>query len=365
MLLEEAQAVTLEYNEDVNIDQDNAEETVGIKENNVSSYGIDYDIRGYVGRLQDGDIKIPEYQRKYVWDQKRASRFIESLLMDLPVPGIYLYRDSDSEEQLVVDGNQRLQSLRGFYEGKFVGTDRPFKLTGLESRYNGLLYKDLDVADRRRLDNSFIRATVIRQVKSDSDATSQYFIFERLNTGGVALASQEIRAAIYGGSFNRLLRKLNKVDEWRTLFGKKSEDKRMRDEELILRFTALYFSRDAYRSPMQSFLNRFMKANRELEQYSEEQISRVFESTVHFILKKIGGDAFRPTKTLNAAMFDSIMIGIASRIKSAPIYSDIRDEFEALRENDEYIGLISDTTSATERVRRRVELAVSAFADVE
>ncbi len=363
MLLEESQVAVPDNDEDQTIEQDNSEETVSINEKNVSSYGIDYDIRGYVGRLQSGDIKIPEYQRKYVWDQKRASRFIESLLLELPVPGVYLYRDSKSEEQLVVDGNQRLQSLRGYYEGKFVDTDRPFKLTGLESRYNGLSYEELNIVDRRRLDNSFIRATVIRQVKPDEDATSQYFIFERLNTGGVALASQEIRAAIYGGPFNRLLHRLNRDNAWRTLFGKESEDKRKRDEELILRFIALYFDRENYRSPMKGYLNEFMKSNQDLRLFSEEQIAQVFETTVSCILQRIGDDAFKPTKSLNAAMLDSIMIGIASRYAKTPIKSDIRDEFEALRDDTEYIGLISDTTSAPERVRRRIEMAISAFAN--
>ena len=365
MVLEELQGASTESTEEQPIEQDNSEETVGIKEYSVSSYGIDYDVEGYVRRLQNGDIEIPEYQRKYIWDQKRASRFVESLLLDLPVPGIFLYRDRDSEVLTVVDGQQRLQTLRFFYEGKFADSGRVFTLTGLETRFNGRTYKKLNVADRRRLDNSLIRATVIRQDKPDDEATSQYFVFERLNTGGVALSSQEIRAAIYAGKFNELLNDLNSNGAWRTLYGKQQEDKRKRDEELILRFIALYFNRDMYRSPMKGFLNQFMKANLELKLFGEELIRPVFEDTVSCILQKIGDDAFKPTKTLNAAMFDSIMIGIASRIKTAPIRSDIRDEFETLREHDEYIGLISDTTSAPERVRRRMELAVSAFAGVE
>ena len=351
--------------EDLEIIADDSDETVGIKEYSVSSYGIDYDIKGYVGRLKSGDIKIPEYQRKYIWDQTRASRFIESLLLDLPVPGIYLYRDIDSEEQLVVDGNQRLQTLRGFYEGTFIGTDKPFKLTGLETRFNGLSYEDLQITDRRRLDNSFIRATVIRQIKPDDDATSQYFIFERLNTGGVALASQEIRAAIYGGSFNRLLHELNKDELWRLLYGKKSDDKRMRDEELILRFIALYFDGDNYRPPMKGFLNKFMKGNRNLQSYSRDDIVPRFEDTVRCILDKIGDDAFKRTTSLNAAMLDSIMIGVARRLETGTIMSDMRKAYMALRDSDDYDGLISDTTSAPDRVRLRIELATETFANVD
>ncbi len=351
--------------DDIKIEADNSDETVGIKEYMVTSYGIDYDVEGYVRRLQNGDIAIPEYQRKYIWDQKRASRFIESLLLNLPVPGIFLYRDKESEIQLVVDGQQRLRSLKYFYEGKFGDSERPFKLTGLETRFDGQTYDELDIVDRRRLDNSLIRATVMRQDEPDDEATCQYFVFERLNTGGVALSSQEIRAAIYGGAFNKLLHKLNENNAWRDLFGKKIPDKRFRDEELILRFFALYFDGEDYSPPMKGFLNRFMKSNRNLQVYARDQIVPLFEKTVDTILDKLGSDAFKPTKSLNAAMLDSIMIGIARRQDSKAINSEIRDEFETLRGNGEYQQLISDTTSAPDRVRLRIELATNAFATVE
>ena len=350
---------------DVTIAHDYSDETVGIKEYSVSSYGIDFAVEGYVRRLQNGDINIPEYQRKFIWDQNRASRFVESLLLDLPVPGIFLYRDRDSEVLSVVDGQQRLQTLRFFYEGKFADSGRGFALTGLETRFNGVTYEKLDIADRRRLDNSLIRATVIRQDKPDDEATSQYFVFERLNTGGVALSSQEIRAAIYGGQFNELLHELNTDESWRTLYGKNLEDKRKRDEELILRFLALYFDGNTYSRPMKSFLNKFMKGNRNLQKYTTDQITPLFINTVHCVLDKLGSDAFKPTKSLNAAMLDSLLIGIARRLESKPIVSDIVDDFNLLRKNEVFFELISYTTSDPERVRRRIELATEAFANVE
>ncbi|MCY4539332.1 MAG: DUF262 domain-containing protein [Chloroflexi bacterium] len=365
MVLDETMVAMPDNADEQTIDEDNSDETVGIKEYSVSSYGIDYDVAGYVRRMQSGDIRIPEYQRKFVWDQKRASRFIESLLLDLPVPGMFLYREKDSEIQLVVDGQQRLQSLRSFYEGTFPASQKEFRLTGLETRFNGLTYKDLTDVDRRRIDNSLIRSTVIHQDKPDNEATSQYFIFERLNTGGVALASQEIRAAIYGGQFNMLLHELNHNRAWRQLFGKEQDDKRKRDEELILRFIALYFESEDYRSPMKGFLNKFMKCNRSLSRYTNAQIVPLFETTVESILEKIGADAFKPTKSLNAAMLDSIMIAIARRQDRGEIMSEIRDEFLALRDNHEFLGLISNTTSAPERVRLRIQMATEAFADVE
>jgi len=365
MVLEEVQVAATDEVGEQDIEQDNSEETVGIKEYAVTSYGIDYDVEGYVRRLQSGDIVIPEYQRKFIWDQRRASRFVESLLLDLPVPGIFLYRDRDSEVLSVVDGQQRLQTLRFFYEGEFADSGKVFVLTGLETRFNGLTYNRLNIADRRRLDNSLIRATVIRQDKPDDEATSQYFVFERLNTGGVVLSPQEIRAAIYGGQFNKLLHELNGDFAWRTLYGKKQEDKRKRDEELILRFLALYFGDSGYTRPMKGFLNKFMKENRGLQTFTRDQIVPLFTDTVNCILDKLGNQAFKPSKSLNAALLDSLMIGIARRLDSKPIESDISEDFSALKRNPEYFELISDTTSAPERVRRRIELATEAFANVE
>ena len=360
-MVDQALGVAANGSDELLIDNDYHDETVGIKEYSVSSYGIDYDVRGYVTRLQDGDIVIPKYQRKYVWDQKRASRFIESLLLDLPVPGIFLYRDIDSEVLSVVDGQQRLQSLRFFYEGEFAESGRAFKLRGIETRFVNLSYRELDIADRRRLDNSLIRATVIRQVKPDRETSSQYFVFERLNTGGVSLYPQEIRAAIYGGAFNELLHELNKLEGWRRLYGKRRGDKRRRDEELILRFLALYFRGADYKNPMKGFLNRFMEDNKNLQIYSARQIQALFNKTVTCILNGLGVNAFKPTRSLNAALLDSLMVAIARRLEVDPLIADIVQQYESLRGNEEYTDLISRTTAAPERVRRRIELATEAF----
>ena len=346
--------------DDVKIEADYSDETVGIKQYSITSYGIDYDVEGLVRRLSRGDIEIPEFQRAFIWNPHRSSRFIESLLLGLPVPGIFLYREKDSEKYLVIDGQQRLKSLQVFYDDQ---SDQVFKLRGLETRFNGLAYEDLGSSDRRRLDNSIIHATVIRQDKPDDSGTSQYFVFERLNTGGVALVAQEIRVAIYGGKFNELIVKLNNNDNWRELFGKKS--KRKRDEELILRFLALYFRSNDYAPSMKAFLNSFMKRNRNLELYSEDEMRPVFENTVSTILNKVGSNAFKPTRALNAALLDSLMIGIARRLETGTIESDIKEQYKNLRENEAYGRLIADTTSAVDNVRTRIQLATEAFSDVE
>ncbi len=347
---------------DVNIDDDVEDQTLAIPRYSITSYGIDYDVAGLVRRLNDDDILIPGFQRDFVWSAALMSRFIESLLLGLPVPGIFLYRMDDDRYQ-VIDGQQRIKTLQAFYAGTI--NEKPFRLVRLDStsEFEGLTYQKLIGTDRRRLDNSIIHATVIRQDKPDDNGSSKYSIFERLNTNVKPLSSQEIRAAIYQGGFNDLLLKLNKNTAWRALFGKKHS--RKRDEELILRFLALYYQQDTYRPPMKRFLNDFMSENRNLGKYSSERICPLFKVTVETILKMIGSNAFIPTRAINAALSDSLMIGIARRLEHGPITSDVSINYDELRNNDEFSNLIADTTSAPERVRRRIQMATHAFADAE
>ena len=365
MVAENITASFVDDEDDVEIVADYSDETVvRIQEYSITSYGIDFDVEGIVRRLKRGDIDIPGFQRGFVWDQKRSSLFIESLLLGLPVPGIFLYREQDSQKQFVIDGQQRLTTLQFFYDGKFAETGRIFKLSGLESRFDGLAYKNLESSDRRKLDNSIIHATVIRQDKPDDSGTSQYAIFERINTTAIPLSPQEIRAVVYRGQFNELLVELNKDANWRELFG--SIHKRKRDEELILRFLALYFCLEEYASAssMKDFLNTFMYQNQNLK-LPEDKIRPLFEDTVCTILNKIGRDAFKLTRAVNAAVLDSLMIGIARRLKAGSIESDIRPKYDDLLDMEAFQASTAARTSTAENVHTRIHLATEAFSDVE
>ena len=87
----------------------------------ITSYGVDYTVDRIVDRLNKGAILIPEFQRKYVWSLKDASRFIESLILGLPVPGVFFSQEKGTNKMLVIDGQQRLKSLQFFYSKKFGG----------------------------------------------------------------------------------------------------------------------------------------------------------------------------------------------------------------------------------------------------
>jgi hypothetical protein len=330
----------------------------------ITSYGADYPIDGLVKRIRDGSIYIPSFQRGFVWTLPQASRFIESLLLGLPVPGIFLSKDDATQTLLVIDGQQRLLTLSWFYEGIFHATERVFALQGVQERFDGATYQSLTDEDRRRLDDSILHATVIKQEEPSEDESSVYYIFERLNTGGTPLRPQEIRTAIYHGPFNDLLHTLNQRSAWRALYG--PEDVRMRDRELILRFLALFFRADSYRRPLKAFLNAFMGENRYLRRYSAEHITITFGPTADLIDEVIGARAFRPRRTINAAVFDAVMVGLARRLAERPIANrpGVVAAYGALLANEEFVALTESSTTGEESVQRRLALASQYFSDV-
>jgi hypothetical protein len=264
----------------------------------------------------------------------------------------------------VIDGQQRLTTLLYFYDGIFRPTGREFALYGVQSHFVGATYQSLDVDDRRRLDDAIMHAIIVRQDQPSEDDSSIYHIFERLNRGGTLLSSQEIRAAIYHGEFNDFLAELNNNEQWREMFG--PVNRRMRDQELILRFLAFYFEGGEYEKPLKGFLNRFMGRNRHLQRYAGEQLRAAFEPAIHTIFAAVGPRAFRPRRNFNAAVFDSIMVGVATRIERSAI-----EDFEGL--NQAYGDLVRDEafmtatevrTADEDSVARRLSLAMTAFADV-
>ncbi len=163
----------------------------------ITSYGADYDVEGLVKRLNRGDILIPPFQRNYVWNQQEASRFIESLLLGLPVPAIFLAREPDTNKLLVIDGQQRLKTLQFFYSGIFNPKDddkkqQVFKLTKVQSKFEGLTFKTLEEQDRVKLNDSLIHAIIVKQESPQDNNTSVYHIFDRLNSEGRRLQGESI-----------------------------------------------------------------------------------------------------------------------------------------------------------------------------
>jgi uncharacterized protein with ParB-like and HNH nuclease domain len=321
----------------------------------ITSYGADYPVDGLVQRLEKDVIFIPPFQRQFVWSLKIASRFIESLLLGLPVPGIFLSRDNETGKMLVIDGQQRLKSLQFFYTGIFQGKE--FRLKDVQEQFEGSTYKSLREEDKRRLDDSIIHATIVKQDEPTEDNSSIFHIFERLNTGGLTLRPQEIRACIYYGEFNELLNVLNGYKNWRSIFGDYS--KRLRDQELILRFFALYYNFDNYQKPIKEFLNKFMASNRHLGKIKPEEFIQKFQTTIDIINKTLGKEAFRPERTLNVAVYDAVMVALARRLEKGEMQdlNKFRECYFELLKNEKFKSTVQTATSDATVVTERLSIA--------
>lgn len=332
---------------------------------NITSFGADYDVDGLVRRLRRKDIIVPDFQREYVWKVTDASRFVESLLFGLPVPSIFLAREPDTNRFLVIDGQQRLLTLQFFYDGFFdpkkdEKSKKVFRLTKVQKQYEGKTYAELPDPDRIRLDNALLHAIIIRQDTPGDDDTSIYHIFERLNTGGKKLSPQEIRNAAFHGELMSRVIELNNYEPWRAIFGKLNE--RLKDEELVLRFLALYYFSDSYEKPMNEFLNRFSRKNRNPSPEKLSEMSALFENTLGTIFDCIGDSAFRPEGTLNAAVFDAVSVATARVFGfEKPDKKRWISAYQTLLADSDFKAAVSKATSDENNLDTRLKLATAAF----
>ena len=336
----------------------------------VSSYGADPEVEVLVNLLNRGDIYIPPFQRDYVWNQPEASRFIESLLLGLPVPGIFLAVDPASGKQIVIDGQQRLKTLQFFFDGVFNpkpddASQRVFSLIKVQPHYEGRTFKTLDENDRIRLQTSIIHATVVKQLEPSEEDTSLYHIFERLNSSGRRLTDQEMRIALFHGKLIEKIKEINLHVTWRTAFGRIHS--RLKDQELILRFFAFYESFHAYSRPMGEFLNRYASSHRYPTEERLEQLASIFSRTIYCFSESVGPKPFRLTTTLNAAIYDSCMVGLAHRLsdtdKPSPDKPSIAKAYHNLLNSESYLEAVSRSTADEAFVRRRMDIALREFGE--
>lgn len=328
----------------------------------ITSYGADYPVDTLVRRMRGEAFFIPKFQRKFVWTIRHASRFIESLLMGLPVPGIFLYKEV-SGKHLVVDGQQRLRTLQYFYDKTFV--DHEFRLIGVSNEWEGRSYDDLSGSDKLKLDDSIIHATIFQQDEPKSYQKSLYFVFERINSGGIRLSPQEIRNCL---SDNEILRKIKDINEdpnWRFVFGERVNS-RLKDEELILRAIAMMAKRENYSAPMKEFLNNFASADPGISEADLNRFSEYFIKSIKLIAETLGKKAFRPQRALNAAVFEAVIIGVYERMITNERI-DIEKfvvAYDKLLAEQDFQNAVGRATAREGTVKKRQELAISAFAEV-
>jgi hypothetical protein len=343
------------------LEVEDEQENEAYVEFDIISYPSDLTIESLVQMLDAGEILIPPYQRRYVWSIQQASILVESFLIGLPVPPIFLYQNEEQKFE-VVDGQQRIQSLANFLRGTFAeggtqGKTRQFRLTGLsdESPYARKLFSELDERDQRKLRFSILRSINIRQNSPQGDINCVYYIFERLNTGGTALRPQEIRNVIARGQIVSELFQLNMNPRWRHILDSQP-DKFQRDVELVLRFLALFRDWPRYRKPMKSFLTSNMKDEKTASSKKFLVFKCIWPRALALIERDLGARPFRPKRVINAAILEAIVVATLEILDrgSEPNLS----RYQALLADQNFQKMITGATTDTDNVKERIRLAL-------
>lgn len=352
--------------EDIQIEvlaEEEEDEASGSVSYQTNTFPADFTLEVLHQKWKNKDFEIPPFQRGYVWKQAQASKLIESFLLGLPVPPIFLFESRDDAKQLVVDGQQRMKTIFYYFDGTFgeASQDKKivFRLKGLSefSPFFNKTFDELAEKDQRRLKNSVLRSFIIQQLDPNDD-TSVYHVFERLNTGGTALSNQEVRNCVYRGPFNDLLRSLNQHPSWRTLLGAAKLDSRQKDIELLLRFFSLLDWSD-YQKPLKEHMSRSMKKINRKPEHDLEALESLFIKTCERAQEALGPKPFHITSGLNTAVYDSMMVGIArNEVVSA---EKIRTMYHSLLDSSDYRKHVRDATTDSEVVRKRMEAVSNAL----
>jgi hypothetical protein len=320
----------------------------------IVSYNVSNTVEVLKFKIDEEEIDLkPEFQRDFVWDMTRASLFIDSLLIGLPIPSIFLGKSKEDEKYIVIDGQQRLKSVYYFMLGEFISTGKKqiFSLRNLHGReWNGKTYAELDVKFKRRIRNAVLNTTVIEDI--DSKPRVVHDIFQRLNTGGMSLLDQEIRNCIYNGQMNKTLFEYNNNEDWRVLLGKTHPDARLRDVELVLRFFALLEKVNEYHPSMREFLSSYQQKNA-----STTPDLTIFAHTVRLIRSEIGQDAFKISRSVNKSVCDAVTVSIAQILLSGKTPINLSVQHKKLLLDKEFIKFVSSGTSTEASVKGRIDLA--------
>jgi uncharacterized protein with ParB-like and HNH nuclease domain len=332
----------------------------------IVSYNVANTVEVLKLKVDNDEINLkPEFQRDFVWDINRASLFIDSLIIGLPIPSIFLGKSKEDENYIVIDGQQRLKSAYYYMTGKFISdeTESIFSLRNLKGRdWNNLTYAELDDKYKKRIRNAVLNTTIIEDINSKPLVVHD--LFHRLNTGGMPLTDQEIRNCVYTGIFNKQILELNKNASWRKLLDKDTPDKRLRDAELILRFFALLHGVQSYSPSMKLFLSEYQKDNKNNTGFIESNAD-IFEKTVNIILNDIGEKAFKTTRSINKSICDSLMVAIAQILQSGKQLKDVKTNYLRLIQDEDYRRYVTSGTSGESSVKGRIDLARNYFLNLK
>lgn len=365
----------VEYEEDKIVDEDR------IYDGNITNPFSTKDIKitnaivllpSLINRIKHDEIENPAFQRNSdLWNLKQMSRLIESILLKLPLP-IFYFDVSNPEKWLIVDGLQRISTIKRFF------VDRDLKLNNLEflTELNGKKYDDLDRSFQRTIDDTEF---ITYQIEAQTPKKVRYSIFNRINTGGLSLNAQEIRQALnQQGQGVDFLKKVCEDETFKSIVN--VSNKRMLDRELVLRFIA--FKLTDYKkfkfNNMAEFLDEAMERLDEItDTYILENLKNELMNTLIFSEKILGknhrfsrsiADETK-TKTLNRSLFDAIMINF-NKLLDKDIFLENREMFlEKFKnllqdEQSEFVRSITEGTSSRQAIEIRLEKMRSLIEEV-
>lgn len=357
---------------------------VEIEEFDIVSSPNDWNFSTIVNFIESGAMKIPPFQRNYIWDRKRASKLIESLLIGLPVPQVFLYEESRNSF-LVIDGQQRLLSLYFFFKGRFprpkiraelrgqlgkglldedfLADDtyfESFKLAlpkspnGTPNRFNGLTYAGLR-EDKISLNLRTIRNIVVKQTSPEGDS-AVFEIFSRLNTGGVNLSQQEIRASLYHSDLLVGVIDLNGEPNWRIVVGQPSPDARMRDTEFLLRSIALANNIDNFTGSMANFINAYCLS---AKKFTSERARAELESLDIFIEISANTPAltFMRGGKFSGVLFETMYAAWVRSGSPALDPDQLAAAVNTVKSSEQFAGTLQEGSTKPSNIRPRIAFA--------
>jgi len=357
----------------------------------------DFNILTLVSLMDSGVVKIPSFQRNYVWDIKRASKLIESLIIGLPVPQIFFF-EQGKNNYLVIDGQQRLMTIYYFVKGRFpketkrtelrrlfnergsmppetIFDDEYFskfnlilsegeKIEGYKNKFHKRNYETL-LEHKMTFDLRTIRSIIVKQTsdnKEDTDDSALYELFNRLNTGGVNLTTQEIRVSLYDSKFMRIVLGLNALPSWRRLTTE-DFDLHLRDSEMLLRSIALLFKGKDYIAPLGRFINTFSKKMKQAPDWLnagiESMMTKYLDTTQNY-----DQNVFKTNnKKFSSVLFESVLYAACSdclvdNVISVEAMQEITEsKIENLKRDEHFIHLSTVKSTNTEVLKMRLEYA--------
>lgn len=332
----------------------------------IDTYDFELDIReehmtvfGFVRKIEQGKVKMnPEFQRNFVWKPFQKSRFIESIILNIPLPPLYVSQDL-AGNYIIVDGLQRTHSLMTFLNGEFF-------LEDLEAmpKLNGLFFSDLPSELKTRVEDKNLLLYIL---KSSVPLVVVYDIFNRINTGGTQLARQEIRNCIFIGEATSLLRELSETQEFKMAIDYGISAKRMKDREAVLRYIAFKifdFNKD-YNNDMDEFLGNAMKKINLMNDIERSIIKEDFIRSMKLSFDFFRYNNFRlPTEysrgRINIAIMESVSYFFSNQSDLFIVSNKnkiIANYYEVLLKDDEYLESVRFSTGTTSKVKSRFQLA--------